>query len=216
MSLHLYFHPLSSFCQKVLIALYENEIAFEPHIVNLGDPAEREALLKLWPIGKLPVLCDEDRDRIVPESSIIIEYLIDHFPAKTALIPLGADLARQTRLRDRLYDLYVEIPMQKIVLDRLRPSERRDALGVEHARAQLRTIYGMVEQDMVGRTWAMGEAFTLADCAAAPALYFANLVEPFGKDLPVATAYLDRLTARPSFARVLAEAEPYLALFPKD
>lgn len=214
MSLKLYFHPLASFCQKVLVAFYENDIPFEPHLVDLGDPASRDAFCSIWPIGKMPVLCDSARDRIVPESSIIIEYLVDHYPTKMPLIPLGADLARQTRLRDRFYDLYVEEPMQKIVGDRLRPEGAHDPFGVAQARAQLRTAYEMIEHDMRSRTWAMGEAFTMADCAAAPALFYADLVEPIGADHPQTAAYRDRLMARPSYARVLAEAEPYMKMFP--
>jgi glutathione S-transferase len=214
MSLKLYFHPLASFCQKVLIAFYENDIPFEPHLVDLGDPASRDAFRSIWPIGKMPVLCDSARDRIVPESSIIIEYLVDHYPTRMPLIPLGADLARQTRLRDRFYDLYVEEPMQKIVGDRLRPEGAHDPFGVAQARAQLRTAYDMIEHDMRSRTWAMGEAFTMADCAAAPALFYAHLVEPIGADHPQTLAYRDRLMARPSYARVLAEAEPYMKMFP--
>ena len=214
MPLKLYYHPLAAFCHKVLIALYENDIAFEPHIVDLGDPAARAAFLSLWPIGKMPVLCDVERDRIVPESTTIIEYLSDHFPEKTPLVPLGADLARQTRLRDRVYDHYVMHPMQKIVTDRLRPEGAHDPYGVDQARAQLRVAYGMVERDMATRTWAMGEAFTMADCAAAPALYYANRVEPLGEGHPNASAYLARLVARPSYARVLAEAAPYDKMFP--
>ena len=212
--LKLYYHPLASFCHKVLIALYENDIAFEPHIVDLSDPSARAAFLSLWPIGKMPVLCDVERDRIVPESTTIIEYLSDHFPQKTPLVPLGADLARQTRMRDRVYDLYVMAPMQKIVADRLRPPEARDPYGVEEARAQLRSAYKMIEHDMATRTWAMGEAFTMADCAAAPSLYYANRVEPIGEELAKTSAYLARLMARSSYARVLAEAEPYMKNFP--
>ena len=125
MTLKLHFHPLSSFCQKVLIALYENDTPFEPHIVDLGDPAQRGAFQKMWPIGKFPVLRDEARDRTIPESSIIIEYLAQHYPGTTQLVPADPDLAWQTRLRDRFYDLYVNEPMQKIVGDRLRPAGKQ-------------------------------------------------------------------------------------------
>ena len=122
MSLHLYFHPLSSFCQKVLIALYENDTPFEGHVVDLGDETQRTDFKKIWPIGKFPVLRDEAARRTVPESSIIIEYLSQHYPGKTELVPADADLARETRMRDRFFDLYVQVPMQKIVGDRLRPA----------------------------------------------------------------------------------------------
>jgi len=215
MSLRLYFHPLSSFCQKVLVALYENDTAFEPHLVDLGAEAASAELRKLWPAGKIPVLRDDARDRTVPESSIIIEYLAQHYPGRTPLVPADPDLARQTRLRDRFYDLHVNVPMQKIVTDRLRPAGHHDPYGVEQATALLETAYGMVETDMAGKTWAMGDAFTMADCAAGPAMYYANLVVPIGERWPHAAAYLGRLIRRPSFARAIEEAAPYRARFPK-
>jgi glutathione S-transferase len=214
MSLILYFHPLASYCQKALIALYENDTPFTPQMVDLGNEAERAALLKLWPIGKFPVLRDIARDRTVPESSIIIEYLDRHYPGRRQLVPADADLAWQTRLRDRFYDLYVHEPMQKIVGDRLRPQDKTDPFGLEEAKARLRTSYDMIEREMATRTWAMGDHFTLADCAAAPSLFYADKVLPFGGTHQHVAAYFDRLKARPSYARVLAEAEPYLKLFP--
>ena len=112
MSLLLYCHPLSSFCQKALIALYENDTPFTPNKVDLGNPAERAALLKLWPIGKFPVLGDDARGQTVPESSVIIEYLDRHYPGPTRFIPADPELALQTRLRDRFYDLYVHLPTE--------------------------------------------------------------------------------------------------------
>ena len=215
MSLKLYFHPLASFCQKVLVALYENDTPFEPHLVDLGDPAAGAEFKKLWPIGKMPVLRDEARDRTIPESSIIIEYLAQHYPGKTRLVPADPDLARQTRLRDRFYDLYVQEPMQKIVTDRLRPAGANDPHGVEQAKTLLQTAYGMIDQEMTTSTWAMGVAFSMADCAAAPALFYANLVVPLGDTHQNAVRYLGRLMERPSFARVIEEARPYFGLFPQ-
>jgi glutathione S-transferase len=215
MSLRLYFHPLSSYCHKVLIALYENDTRFEPVLVNLGDETERAALLKLWPVGKFPVLRDDERNVTVPESTVIIEYLDRHYPGATHLIPSEAEAARQTRLRDRFYDLHVHEPMQKIVGDRLRPEGRKDPHGVEEAKSRLKTSLGMIDSEMASRAWAMGEAFSLADCAAAPPLFYANEVMPFGDTHPNVAAYLKRLKARPSYARVLKEAEPYFAMFPR-
>ena len=214
MSLTLHFHPLSSFCWKALIALYENDTPFTPNMVNLGDEAERGALLKLWPIGKFPVLRDDARRQTVPESSIIIDYLDRYYPGRTQFIPRDDEAAWQMRLRERFYDLYVHLPVQKIVGDRLRPAASKDPHGVEEARAQLRTCYGMIERQMADSDWAMGEKFGLADCAALPALYYGSLVEPFGAHNNV-TAYLERLKARPSVARVLQEAEPYFKYFPQ-
>ena len=215
MSLRLYSHPLSSFCQKVLIALYENATPFEQHVVLFEDEASAAALRKLWPIGKIPVLRDDARERTVPESSTIIEYLAQHYPGPVQLVPADADQARQTRLRDRFYDLYVQGPMQKIVGDRLRPEGQRDPYGVEQARAQLETAYRIVDEDMATRTWAMGDSFTMADCAAGPALYYANLVAPLVGAHPHVTAYLNRLAGRPSFSRAIEEAGPYRARFPR-
>jgi glutathione S-transferase len=215
MSLTLYFHPLSSFCQKTLVALYENDTPFQGHIVDLGDAQSRAAFLKIWPIGKFPVLHDAARKHTIPESTIIIEYLAQHYPGRTQLVPANADRARQTRMHDRFFDLYVHFPMQDIVGDRLRPADKRDPFGVEQARARLATALDMIEQDMASKTWVMGDAFTMADCAAAPALYYANLVMPFATTHKTVTRYFDRLLARPSFARAVKEADPYRHLFPK-
>jgi glutathione S-transferase len=213
MSLTLYFHPLSSFCHKVLIALYETGTPFEPSIVDLmGNAAEFK---KIWPIGKIPVLRDEAKDRTIPETSIIIEYLAQYFPGQTQLFPQDRDLCRQMRLRDRFYDLYVHVPMQKIVVDRLRPAGKNDPYGVEEAREMMRTSLGMIDDDMAKNRWAMGESFTMADCAAAPALFYADMVMPYRETHKNAAAYLDRLKQRPSYARVLKEAEPYFAMIPK-
>jgi len=152
----------------------------------------------------------------VPEATIIIEYLAQHHPGRTQLIPGDQERARQTRLRDRLFDLYVNVPMQKIVTDRLRPAGRGDPHGVEEARGLLRTACGIVDRDMASRTWAMGDSFSMADCAAAPALFYANHVIPLGDAFPNAAAYLGRLMQRPSFARALEEAEPYFGLIPQQ
>ncbi len=216
MSLKLYFHPFASFCQKALIALYENETLFEPHLVDLADDAARAQFHALWPMGKMPVLRDEARDRTVPESSIIIEHLAQHYPGTVELVPADPDLALQARLQDRFFDLYVAEPMQKIVADRLRPPKMNDPHGVAAAKAMLLTAYDLIERTMGSRTWAIGEAFSMADCAAGPALFYANWVEPNGEARPNVAAYLQRLMARPSFARVVEEAKPYRTLFPKE
>jgi len=215
-SLTLYYHPLSSFCWKVLIALYETEAAFAPHLVDLGNAEARAAFLALWPIGKFPVLRDETRKSTVPESTIIIEYLAQHYPGRIALVPGDPDKARQARLQDRFYDLYLHMPMQQVVGDRLRPAGREDSYGVEKAKKQMRTSLDLIDADMAEKDWAMGEAFTLVDCAASPALFYADKVVPFGDSHPNAMAYLERLKQRPSFARVLREAELYFHLFPRE
>ena len=215
MSLIFYYHPLASFCWKALIALYENDTPFEPHLVDLGNEQARAEFKALWPIGKMPVLRDTARDQTVPESSIIIEYLAQHYPGRTQFVSDNAELARQTRLKDRFYDLYVHEPMQKIVADRIRPPGKNDPYGVEQARSQLQIAYDIIESDMAAKTWATGEAFSLADCAASPALFYANEVLPFGDSHKHVAAYFGRLMARPSFARVVKEAQPYFAMFPR-
>jgi len=215
MSLIFYYHPLSSFCQKALIALYETGVAFTPRMVNLGDPGDSAAFKKVWPIGKFPVLRDGARNQTVPESSTIIEYLAFHYPGLTRFIPADPELAWQARLKERFFDLHVHVHMQKIVTDRLRPSGMNDSFGVEQARTVLNTAYGMIEVDMSGKEWAVGDNFTIADCAAAPALFFANIVQPFCPNHSNVAAYLDRLTKRPSYARALKEAEPYMKYMPR-
>ncbi len=214
MSLKLYFHPLSSFCQKALVALYENDTPFAPEIVDLGNEAAFAEYKKIWPIGKIPVLRDEARDRTIPEATIIVEYLSEHFPGRTELVPADADLAWQTRLRDRFFDLYVNVPMQKIVTDKLRPEGNNDPFGVEQAKALLATALGMVDREMEAKTWAMGDAFSMADCAAAPSLFYANELAPFAGVHRHLAAYFERLMERPSFARAVAEAKPYFTMFP--
>jgi glutathione S-transferase len=213
-SLTLHYHPLSSYCHKVLIALYENATPFMPHLVDFGDAESHAAFRKLWPIGKFPVLVDEARNRMVPESSVIIDYLDLHFSGPTVFVPADPEIAWQTRLKNRFFDLYVHEPMQRIMGDRLRPADRRDAFGVDQARARLELAYEMIERDMAGKTWAMGEAFTVADCAAAPAFFYADMVVPTGAHKNVG-AYLQRLKERPSYARALKEAEPYFKYIPK-
>ena len=213
MALTLYYHPLSSYCMKALIALYENDTPFTPHLVNLQDPASRAEFLKVWPIGKFPVLADGDW--MVPESSIIIEYLDQKYPGKTKFIPADPDLARQMRMRDRFFDCHVMEHMMKIVGDRMRPDGKHDEYGVDHARTKLQTALGLVDEAMAKKTWAIGETFTMADCAAAPALFYAAKVAPFEATFPGAAGYLDRLTKRPSFARAIREAEPYFHMIPK-
>lgn len=216
MSLKLYFHPLASFCHKALIALYENDIPFEPIIVDLGDQTSSAAFRAVWPMAKMPVLRDVARDRTIAESTIIVEYLDAYYPGETRFLPADPDGAWQTRMWDRFYDHYVQEPMQKIVTDRLRPAGKNDAYGVEQAKAQLREAYKVVERELAAKIWMMGDAFSLADCAAAPALSYANTAVPLDETHRQLTAYLDRLMARPSFARVLKEAQPYFTLFPME
>lgn len=208
--LTLYVHPLSSFSWKALIALYENGTPFRPVTV---DQTTFATLKALWPIGRFPVLVDGDM--VLPEVSLIIEHLDVRYPGPTRFIPADPDQARNVRLLDRFFDLYVHMQMQKFVNDRLRPKDARDPHGVAEAGTVLRTAYDHLESALT-RPYAAGDAFTLADCAAAPALFYARKNVPFGTDHPRLSAYLDRLMQRPSFARVLREAEPYLHMYPAD
>ena len=214
MSLILHAHPLSSYCWKALIALYEKQLDFEFHMLDLGDADARAAFAALWPIGKMPVLEDRDRGAVVPETSIIVDYLDFYHPGAIRLVPEETDAARDVRLWDRIFDLYVQTPMQRIVGDRLRPQDKRDAHGEDEARAALAKALDMVDREAAGKIWARGNAFTLADCAALPALFYADKVMPFAGAWPEALGLLERLKARPSVARVLVEAEPWFQYFP--
>jgi glutathione S-transferase len=207
--LKLYFHPLSSFCWKATIALYENETPFEKIVVHLNEEKSRAAFLEIWPIGQFPVIRDESRNWLVPESSIIIEYLDQHYPGRTRFIPADPDKARQVRMRDRFFDMHVQVPMQHIMDDRRRKAEDKDRILVEKMRKRITTALGMIEDD-VGSNWAMGDDFTMADIAAMPALFYANLAIGFGESYPKTKAYLGRLKGRASVARTLQEAAPFL------
>jgi glutathione S-transferase len=214
MSLKLYYHPLSSFCHKALIALYEGGIPFEPVVVDLSNEQSSAPLRTLWPVAKFPVLRDEARGQTVAEATVIIEYLDIHCGKK--LLPRDADLAWQSRMWDRFYDLHLHSQMQKVVGDALRPQDAKDPFGVEQARKLMKTCYDMIEREMAGKTWAVGDAFGLADCAASPALFYANYTVPFEPAHRNLRAYRERLLARPSYARALKEAEPYFNYFPLD
>src|SRR5881628_3704616 len=172
MPLTLYYHPLSSFCWKALIALYEAGIAFEPRQVNLRDPDDRAAFEAVWPLVKFPVLRDHARDTTIPESSVIIEYLARTQQSAASLVPSEPDRAMQTRLLDRLIDNYIHVPFQQIVAERMRPDGQHDPFGVTQARGQIRSGYKLVAP-MIAAPWAMGDVFTMADCAALPALFYA-------------------------------------------
>ncbi|HEV7386656.1 MAG TPA: glutathione S-transferase family protein [Phenylobacterium sp.] len=217
MSLTLHYHPLSSFCWKALIALYEADVPFEARLVNLGDPDDRDAFSAVWPLAKFPVLRDQVRGETVPESSVIVDYLARTQPSAASLIPDDPDAAMRTRLLDRLIDSYIHLPFQQIVSERLRPEGQHDPYGVERNRGAVRAGYDliapMIAQSSQGGPWAMGADFTAADCAAFPALFYADYAIKLD-GWPVLAAYLGRLKARPSVARVLAEAEPFFQYFP--
>lgn len=214
MSLTLYLHPLASFCHKVLIALYENGTPFTPRMVDFADEGSTAALLDKWPVGKIPVLHDSARDQVIPETSIIIEYLSRHYPGPLALLPRDPEARLEARLWDRFFDLYVHVPMQKIVLDRMRPEGSKDPAGLAEAHRALDMAYGMIEARLADGPIVRGEAFTIADCAATPALFYASIVHPFAPEQPKLAAYFEALLARPSVRRTLDEARPYFHLYP--
>ena len=210
MPLTLYYHPLSSYCHKVLVALYEQAIEFEKKIIDLTSEADRSVLQALWPPCKFPVIRDHARQRNLAESSVIIEYL-DHFHAgRHPLIPADWDTALEVRLWDRFFDLHVQTPIQQIVADRLRGTHG----DLTRERAALMTAYGMLERQLTGRTWVASPDFSLADCAACPALFYASTLLPFPADCRHLQGYFERLTQRPSFQRVIDEARPYFSLYP--
>jgi glutathione S-transferase len=206
----LYAHPFSSYCQKVLVALYENQTPFEYR--SLESPGAAEELEALWPMKRFPVLVDAGRT--VLEATCIIEYLDIHHPGPMRLIPVDADTALEVRMMDRIFDNYVSTPQQKVVFDRLRPEPVRDPHGVAEARAMLVTAYAWLDKVMVGREWAAGDSFSLADCAAAPFLFYADWTERIDPAFANVIDYRRRLLARPSFARAVEEARPFRKYFP--
>ncbi|NUS38856.1 MAG: glutathione S-transferase family protein [Lysobacter sp.] len=205
----LYAHPFSSYSQKALIALYEHGTPFEYR--SLEDPAAQAELAALWPMQRFPVLVDGDRT--VLEATCIVEYLDLHHRGTSRLVPADPDAALQVRMLDRIFDNYVSTPQQKVVFDRLRPEAVRDAHGVSEARAMLETAYAWLDRHMAGREWAAG-AFSLADCAAAPFLFYADWTHPIPGSFANLRAYRARLLARPSFARAVDEARPFRPYFP--
>lgn len=212
MSLMLYAHPFSSYCQKVLVALYENATPFTYRLLGPEDAEAAEELARLWPLKRFPVLVDDGA--AIMESSVIIEHLALHHPGPVPLLPTDAKAALPVRTMDRVFDNYVMTPMQTIVFDHIRPPEQRDPVGVAKAREMLDSAYRWLDGVMVGREWAAGGAFSLADCAAAPALFYADWVHEIEPALPHLRAYRARLLARPSFARAVDEARPYRHFFP--
>lgn len=211
MTLQLFTHPLSSYCWKVLIALYENSTPFEYRTLGPDRPENGAELARLWPPAKFPLLLDGDRP--ILESSTIIEHLQLRHPGPVRLIPIDPAEALEVRMLDRVFDNHVMANMTRVVIDAIRTPERRDPVEVDEAKAALDTIYGWLDERMQGREWTAG-AFSLADCAAAPSLFYADWVHPLGDRFPALTAYRARLLTRPSVARCVEEARPYRQYFP--
>ncbi len=205
----LYAHPFSSYSQKVLIALYENATPFEYR--SLEESSANAELVSLWPLKRFPVLVDQGRT--ILEATTIIEYLQSHHPGAVRLIPDG-DFGIEVRMLDRVFDNYVMTPMQKIVVNQLRPEPDRDSYGVTEARSVLDRIYAWLDERLTDRTWTAGDTFTLADCAAAPSLFYADWAHPIPPAHGSLRAYRVRLLAHPSVARAVDEARPYRRYFP--
>ena len=212
MSLQVHGHPLSSYCQKVLIAFHENATPFEFSQIHWEDATSVADFERLWPLKRMPVL--RDGPVIVRESTIIIEYLALHHPGPVRFLPASPAEALEVRFMDRFFDNYVMAPMQRIVGNALRPAGQRNAQDVNEARAMLDTAYAWLDQALQGRTWAAGSSFTLADCAAAPSLFYADWTHPVPSAFSNVRNLRSRLLQRPSFARVVDEARPYRHLFP--
>lgn len=212
MSLALYGHPFSSYTQKALIALYENGTPFEFRSLAPEMPRHVAEWQRRWPLGKFPLLLDGERG--IVETSIIIEYLQIARPGPVRLLPADPMAALDVRFLDRFFDLHVMNWVQHAVNGALTgdPVKRQDGLALAATRLEL--AYAWLEGQLAGRTWAAGAAFTLADCAAAPALFYADWTQPISETFPVLRAYRGRLLARPSFARAVQEARPFRPLFP--
>ncbi|WP_266183604.1 glutathione S-transferase family protein [Dyella humicola] len=212
MTLKLYAHPFSSYCQKVLVALYENNTPFEWRLLEHDNPQLLGEFAALWPLKRFPVLVDGGRT--IPEASIIVEYLGLHYPGPVPLLPQDPRAALEVRAMDRFFDNYISTPQQRVVGDALRPEAERDARGVRDAREMLDTAYAWLDQVMTEREWAAGDHFSLADCGAAPFLFYADWTHRIDTAFTHVLAYRRRLLARPSFARAVDEARIYRPLFP--
>lgn len=206
----LYHHPISTYSQKVLVAFYEKNLPFEREIVQLMDPEERAKYREIYPLGKIPML--EDGDHKVPESSIIIEY-IDRM-AEPRLISGDDEQRRKIRFKDRMFDLYLNDAVVTLLFQGMKPEGQRDAERIETARHRINTMYGFMEQEFANQDYANGDKFQMADCAAAPALLYAQKLAPFTKYKNV-VAYYDRLRSRPAVARTIEEAMPYIEAMEK-
>jgi glutathione S-transferase len=212
MSLQLFYHPLSSYSMKALIALYENGTPFEYRMLSPDHAENCAQFAEMWPIQKFPILLDGER--MVVEASIVIEHLALYYPGPVRLLPADPKAALEVRMMDRFFDNHIATPQQKLVADVLRPAAQRDPLGVAEAKGKLETAYAWLDKIMAHRTWAAGEEFSMADCAAAPFLLYAHWSHPIPAKHEHVMAYLARLRARPSFARCWAEAKQYRHMFP--
>ncbi|HKR44439.1 MAG TPA: glutathione S-transferase family protein [Paraburkholderia sp.] len=212
MSLALYGHPFSSYTQKVLVALYENDTPFEFRGIGPDSPEHTAQWLQRWPLRKFPVLVDGERN--VAETSIIIEYLQLAHPGPVRLLPADPMAALDVRFLDRFFDLHVMTPVQRAVDGALTGDPARRDEGRAFAEEKLELAYAWLEGHLAGKTWAAGEDYSMADCAASSSLFYADWTHRIAPAYPMLRAYRERLLARPSFARAVNEARPYRPLFP--
>ncbi len=212
MTLQLFAHPFSSYCQKVLTALYENDTPFELRMLGPDTPDVAAEWCKLWPMKRMPVL--KDGDETVMEATVIVEYVGLNHPGPVSFLPADPKAALTARMMDRFFDNYIMTPMQKVVFNQIRPEADRDPYGVNEAKAMLDDAYGWLDATMANREWAAGDAFSLADCAASPSLFYADWVHPIPETFAHVRAYRARLLARPAFARAVDEGRPYRNFFP--
>ena len=212
MSLELFAHPFSSYCQKALIAFYENDILFNFRMLSPDEPANGAEFARLRPIQRFPILVDDGRT--ILEATSIIEHLQARHPGPVRLIPDDPQAAVEVRMLDRVFDNYVMTPQGKCVFNAIRPEADRDPYGVAEARRMLDTAYAWLDERMAGREWAVGVSFSLADCAAAPSLFYADWTHAIGPQFANVHAYRARLLARPSFARAVDGGRPYRHFFP--
>lgn len=208
--LTLYGHPISSYTWKVLTALYENGTPFAFVTVDQNTYAD---FIAKWPMGKFPILIDSARSAMTSETSVIIEYLDAHYPGATRFIPHDIDAALEVRRWDRVCD-HLNTTMSKMVVDNIRPEGQRDPYGVEEAKRIVRGIYAVIEAQLGARAFMVGDSFTLADCSAAPALWYATRNAPLDGAFPRTEAYLELLKVRPAFARAVKESEPLFHMYP--
>ena len=208
----LYAHPFSSYSQKALIALYENGTDFDYRVLDHETPETLAEFEALWPVKRFPILVDGDRT--ILESSTVIEYLDTHYSGPAKLIPADPEIAIEVRMLDRIFDNYISTPQQTIIFNSIRPEADRDPYGDQQARDMLDRTYGWLDDYLKGRTWAVGDTFTLSDCAAGPALFYADWTHRIDEGFAKLHAYRRRLLARPSFARAVDEARPYRSYFP--
>ena len=201
-----YYHPISSYCQKVMVALYEKGLEFEPELVALMNPEARRKYREIYPMGKVPALLLDD-GHLIPESSIIIEYLDSLGEPK--LIFGDAEQRRKIRFKDRMYDLHLTESVSTLIFQDMKPEAERDQERIAAAKFRIETMYGFMEEEFSKQPFSNGETFSMADCAAVPGLYYAQRKAPFNEHQNI-SGYWDRLASRPSVRRVMEEAEPHV------